>query len=320
MRLPAVRGKILDREGRVLAENRPRYNLSLYLDDLRKPVRRRLRPVAASRRVKCRNRPSPRRKKTGPFADESRTETIRVHDRTVGAAPRAGALDAWRATWSRRSAQQLGQPLALDPAKFERAYETRLALPFTILPNLDRRRSRGSRSNSPDGLGADLDLQAVARLSVRRDGGASARLFAQRRQFAGRRGRVFQLSPAGLSRRDRRRRRFDAELRGRAGAESVLVNNLGYRQSENILDPPEPGHNVVLTIDLDIQRAAAESLARASGRGRARARSWSWTCAAATCWRWCRRRAIDPNDFAQGISQEKWQQIQHLTAEKNRAT
>src|SRR5674476_1076645 len=36
VRLPAMRGKILDREGRVLAENRPRYNLSLYLDDLRK--------------------------------------------------------------------------------------------------------------------------------------------------------------------------------------------------------------------------------------------------------------------------------------------
>src|ERR1017187_113973 len=37
IRLPAVRGKILDREGRVLAENRPRYNLSLYLDELWKP-------------------------------------------------------------------------------------------------------------------------------------------------------------------------------------------------------------------------------------------------------------------------------------------
>jgi len=37
VRIPAVRGKILDRNGRVLAENRPRYNLGLYLDDLRKP-------------------------------------------------------------------------------------------------------------------------------------------------------------------------------------------------------------------------------------------------------------------------------------------
>src|ERR1039457_5661555 len=36
VRIPAARGKILDREGRVLAGNRPSYNLSLYLDDLRK--------------------------------------------------------------------------------------------------------------------------------------------------------------------------------------------------------------------------------------------------------------------------------------------
>jgi penicillin-binding protein 2 len=37
VRIPAVRGKILDREGRVLAENHPRFNLCLYLGDLRKP-------------------------------------------------------------------------------------------------------------------------------------------------------------------------------------------------------------------------------------------------------------------------------------------
>src|ERR1039457_7670083 len=35
VRIPAARGKILDREGRVLAGNRPSYNLSIYLDDLR---------------------------------------------------------------------------------------------------------------------------------------------------------------------------------------------------------------------------------------------------------------------------------------------
>src|SRR6266705_6154768 len=36
MRIPAVRGKILDRNGVVLAENRPTHNVSLYLDELRK--------------------------------------------------------------------------------------------------------------------------------------------------------------------------------------------------------------------------------------------------------------------------------------------
>src|SRR5437762_3600829 len=38
VRMPAVRGKILDRNGKVLAENRPTYNVSLYLEELRKPL------------------------------------------------------------------------------------------------------------------------------------------------------------------------------------------------------------------------------------------------------------------------------------------
>src|SRR3954454_4481920 len=36
VRVPAVRGKILDRNGTVLAENRPVYSVSLYFDELRK--------------------------------------------------------------------------------------------------------------------------------------------------------------------------------------------------------------------------------------------------------------------------------------------
>src|SRR5258705_12600641 len=36
VRIPAVRGKIMDRNGAVLAENRATYNVSLYLDELRK--------------------------------------------------------------------------------------------------------------------------------------------------------------------------------------------------------------------------------------------------------------------------------------------
>src|SRR5437899_10437947 len=36
VRIPALRGKIMDRNGTVLAENRATYNISLYLDELRK--------------------------------------------------------------------------------------------------------------------------------------------------------------------------------------------------------------------------------------------------------------------------------------------
>ena len=47
---------------------------------------------------------------------------------------------------------------------------------------------------------------------------------------------------------------LDAHLRGQPGTRSLLVNNLGYRQSDSIPVPPQPGSNVVLTLDLEIQK------------------------------------------------------------------
>jgi cell division protein FtsI/penicillin-binding protein 2 len=35
VRIPAIRGKIVDRHGAALAENQPSYNVILYLDELR---------------------------------------------------------------------------------------------------------------------------------------------------------------------------------------------------------------------------------------------------------------------------------------------
>ena len=51
---------------------------------------------------------------------------------------------------------------------------------------------------------------------------------------------------------------FDEYLHGRAGVKSVLVNNLGYRQSETIWTPAEPGKNVTLTLDLNLQQAVEQ--------------------------------------------------------------
>ena len=62
VRIPAVRGKILDRDGRVLAENRPRYNLSLYLDDLRKQFETACDSECCAGARHARNSSSPRRR------------------------------------------------------------------------------------------------------------------------------------------------------------------------------------------------------------------------------------------------------------------
>src|SRR6266496_6460636 len=52
VRIPAVRGKILDRHGVALAENQPSYNVILYLDELREQFKKewsRTRPAKAAR-------------------------------------------------------------------------------------------------------------------------------------------------------------------------------------------------------------------------------------------------------------------------------
>jgi penicillin-binding protein 2 len=56
---------------------------------------------------------------------------------------------------------------------------------------------------------------------------------------------------------------YDTELRGKPGVKSILVNNLGYRQREEVLYPPLAGKNLTLTLDIDIQKAAEEALLKA---------------------------------------------------------
>src|SRR5665213_435314 len=246
IRLPAVRGKILDREGRVLAENHACYNLSLYLDDL-------------------------------------------------------------------------GKPLPFDTAKFNRHYATQLAMPFAILPNLDAAQIARFEENFPDVLGADLDLQPVRSYPF---GTTAAHVLGELRQddssLSGEESFFNYRLPdyrgvTGIE------GRYNAELHGRAGAESVLVNNLGYRQSEDVDSVPQPGENIMLTLDLDIQRAAEESLVKRQGAD-AHAAVVVMEVNTGDVLAMASSPTFDPNDFAQGISTEKYARLQELTAEKNRAT
>ncbi len=318
VRLPALRGKILDREGRVLAENRPRYNLSLYLDDLRKqfedaysPLRKQAleiqkQNIAAQEKKLGRPLTKAERKQfafsAGQWQQLQAVARLNVANRLVT-----------------QVGQQLGQPLTLDATKFERAYQTRLALPFTILPDLNAAQIARFEEQFTNGFGASLDLQAAR---IYPSGPTAAHLLGYLQSDD----RSVEGEDADFNYRlpDYRglvgiEGRCDAELRGRAGAESVLVNNLGYRQSETILDAPEPGRNVVLTIDLDLQRAAVESFARHQG-AEARGAVVVMDVNSGDVLAMVSSPTFDPNDFAQGISTEKYQHIQELTAEKNRAT
>jgi penicillin-binding protein 2 len=113
---------------------------------------------------------------------------------------------------------------------------------------------------------------------------------------------------------------FDSDLRGKAGVKSVLVNSLGYRQSEDIWTPAEPGKNVVLTLDLTLQQAAENAL-RTLGTDTRGAivvldPNTGDLLALASA------PAFDPNKFIPAISEQEYTKLTHATLRPqiNRAT
>jgi penicillin-binding protein 2 len=264
VRIPAVRGKILDRHGRVLAENLPQYDLDLYLGDLHEQfntacnqaLRRayadqRQRIAAAAKRL---GRPLTKDERRQFELSAKEREQIRDQARYLVASQMVAQVG-----------QKLGQPLRLDKARFTRDYETRLALPVTVLADLNESQIARFEEQYPGGLGMDLVVQSDRYYP---HGTLAGHVLG----FLVRDNRSEQGEDSYFSYRlpDYRgvvgiEGGFDKELRGRAGAEAVLVNNLGYRQSTTILSPPQPGRNVVTTLDLGLEKVATDSIAAHEG-------------------------------------------------------
>jgi penicillin-binding protein 2 len=318
VRLPAARGKILDRAGRVLAENRPSYNLCLYLDDLRKQFKAAY-DVEYARATNARaqfiagQEKKLHRSLTKTELKQFKLTTAQLDQLAVQARCNvAGAIVG-------QISQKLGQPLTLDAKEFEGAYEKARALPYPILKNLNTAQIARFEESFTNGLGAELDLQPVR---VYPSGTTAAHLLGYlQRNDESQEGEdpIFNYRLPDYRGMIGVEGGFDAQLHGHAGTESVLVNNFGYRQSEDVGSPPEPGQNVVLTVDLDIQRAAEESLAQHQGAD-ANAAVVVMDVRNGDILAMVSSPTFDPNDFAQGISEEKYRQIEQLTAEKNRAT
>jgi penicillin-binding protein 2 len=102
-------------------------------------------------------------------------------------------------------------------------------------------------------------------------------------------------------------RSYEDALRGRDGAEFVVVNAMGKRVStleEEPPRPPEGGHDLILTIDLHVQRAMEEAMAKVErGAGVAIDPRDGSVLAMVS------RPSFDPNEFSRGISFDRWRQL-----------
>jgi penicillin-binding protein 2 len=320
IRLPAVRGKILDREGRVLAENRPRYNLSLYLDDLHRQFDVAYGQLLKAARAAQKQSIDAAEKKLDRSLNKTERKQFALKPEYLQQLRAQARLNVARGVVAEVS-EKMDQPLTLDPAQFSRHYATRLALPFPVLKNLDAAQIARFQESFTNGLGADLELQSVRDYPL---GTTAAHLLG----YLTRDDSSYEGEESFFSYRlpDYRgvvgiEGGFDAQLRGRAGAESVLVNNLGYRQSENMWATPEPGQNLILTIDLDLQKAAEEAILKHQGP-EARAAAVVMDIRNGDVLVMTSSPGVNPNNFIEGFSPQDiaWMTDPKLRPQINRAT
>lgn len=316
VRLPASRGKIYDRDGKILVENRPSYNLSVYFDDLSSQFQQeyqRLRPVDVVTNG-------------APFwafwegAKTVRTNRARLSRSQVDAlAVRARYNVVDRIVTQIGDA--LGQRLTLGMDDLNLYYQRRRALPFPILNDLNATQMARYEEHYSSDMSAELELEPVRYYPY---GPTASHLLGYVRHDD----QSHEGEEASFSYRlpDYRgvvgiEGGYDSQLRGRAGAESVLVNNFGYRQSANVWNQPEPGENVVLTIDLNLQKAAEDSLLKHQGPD-ARGAIVVVDARNGDILAMVSEPSVDPNCFISGFTPQQlaWLKDPTLRPQINRAT
>lgn len=104
----------------------------------------------------------------------------------------------------------------------------------------------------------------------------------------------FRIGKSGIE------RAVDRELRGRAGALHVEVNAFGRVIREIGRIPGEPGKDVVLTLDMEVQRVAQEQLAGESGSAVVIDVHTGEIIACVSA------PGFDPNAFNRGLSSAEW--------------
>jgi len=271
VRIPAVRGSILDAQGQPLAQDRPTYVVNAYLEELRHHFREEWKN----------NKPE------GKLTDKESTRLeVRVRHRVV-----------------KRFTDKLGldQAMQISPEKMQHHFRDQRALPLPVIHELSSTNIARFMENNWKVPGLELEVTSkrhypslsIAHITGHLKRGNSTKEESVRYNYR----LPDYMGSLGLE------QTFDNHLRGQPGTRSVLVNNLGYRQSDSILIPPQAGSNVVLTLDLNIQEATMKALNETEGKGASavviNVNNGDIVAMAST-------PVFDPNQFTPGISHELW--------------
>lgn len=302
VRLPAVRGKVMDRNGNVLAENRPSYNVDLYLEELRPFFRSEYSSASAElkKQLKARFNRGLTRSEIETLGRETRYQVASNFVQQVGLA--------------------LNEPLELTENDFLKHYDQKRSLPLPVKQNMNPSEVARFVEHSAALPGVDLEIQSLRYYPYKT---TAAHLLGYLTRYDGSDDDDepnFNYRLADFKGVVGIEGVFDDELRGKAGGKSLLVNNMGYRQSEDVWLSPEPGKNVVLTIDLGVQQAAelalSHSLANVRGAAVVLDVNNGDILAMASA------PTYNPNDWVDGVTPEELKRLndEKLRPQVNRAT
>ncbi|MBT5708433.1 MAG: hypothetical protein HOI66_19125, partial [Verrucomicrobia bacterium] len=234
VREPAIRGKIFDRNGIALADNRPNYKVVMFLEELR--------PLFQSTFKEVRS------------GYQSLTRSERTE---LGKLTRYGvASNIWFQVTS-----IVGPPMKLHRRNFERHYKDKLYVPLTIVKDLTGEQVAQFVEKGAHIPGVDMEHQSIRQYP---NGSLASHVlgYLQKsdpmKQEDAEEFSYHKIDYKGVSGIERI---FDNVLSGEAGVKSILINNLMFRQEETVFEEPVPGDNLYLTLDARIQLASEEALA-----------------------------------------------------------
>ena len=305
VRVPSIRGRILDRKGRELAGNTPRYRLDVYLEELSSDFaleyNQLRRQLLATRGPESVSIPTVWERLANRFRRKSSKALISsVEVEQLWRQARFNVVSNVIAQVSDR----VGMPLTLSESELHRHWANTRALPLAIIRKLTAKQIATLSEQSWSIHGISVELQPVRHYP---HGPLAVHLL-------GHLERADNYSTTDEETFDYRLRdywgvaglekAFDAQLRGTAGAKSILVNSAGYRVGETTTTTSIPGINLITTLDLDLQIATEIALASVSGDERGAVvvldvRTGDILAAASA-------PSFDPTEWIDGINQARW--------------
>jgi len=242
VRLPAVRGEILDRNGVHFAQNRASNTLELYLPDIVRDYRNRFGDVP------MRNY---RTTVGGMMTDKTEPDIVKIVNEAV--IPRLS---------------ELGLARDYNADSLRNHFRNETEVPFTYAEDLDYDSMARFAEHGVDLSGVNLTVRPVRRYVYGALGSHFLGYVGVPDKIDEEDAANFNYYQPDTEGKAQIELQLDADLRGTPGARILQRNAKGKIEGEARREDPKQGNSVVLTIDSRIQHIAEQAL-RAVGRGAA---------------------------------------------------